>query len=101
MRLTRLHVLFVAVCLIWGTTWIAIKAGISAVPPVFFVGTRFTVAGAILLGVLRWQGPLERIARAHWPRLAAVTLLLIALTHAFMFWGAQFVSSGLAAIPFS
>jgi len=98
MRLTRLHVLFVAVCLIWGTTWIAIKAGISAVPPVFFVGTRFTVAGAILLGVLRWQGPLERIARAHWPRLAAVTLLLIALTHAFMFWGAQFVSSGLAAI---
>jgi len=39
-----------------------------------------------------------RIARADLPRLAAVTLLMIAATYALLFWGAQFVSSGLAAI---
>ncbi len=98
MKLTRLHALFAAVCLVWGTTWIAVKVGIAAVPPVFFVGVRFMVAGAILLGFLRCRGSLERIARADWPRLMTVTLLLIAVTHAFMFWGAQFVTSGLAAI---
>jgi len=98
MKFTRLHALFAAVCLVWGTTWIAIKVGIAVVPPVFFVGTLFMVAGAILLGVLRWQGAVGRIARADWPRLLAVALLLIAVTHALMFWGAQFVTSGLAAI---
>jgi drug/metabolite transporter (DMT)-like permease len=46
----------------------------------------------------RWQGGAGRIARADLPRLAAVTLLMISATYALLFWGAQFVSSGLAAI---
>lgn len=98
MKPTRSHALFAGMCLIWGATWVAVKLGIEAVPPVFFAGARFTAAGGILLGVLRWQGAVGRVARADLPRLAAVTLLMIAATYALLFWGAQFVSSGLAAI---
>lgn len=98
MRFTRSHALFAAMCLIWGATWVAVKIGLETVPPVFFAGTRFTAAGAILLGALRWRGALGRIARADLPRLAAVTLLMIAATYALLYWGAQFVSSGLAAV---
>ena len=98
MRFTRSHALFAAMCLVWGATWVAVKIGLEAVPPVFFAGTRFTAAGAILLGALRWRGAAGRIARADLPRLAAVTLLMIAATYALLYWGAQFVGSGLAAV---
>lgn len=36
--------------------------------------------------------------RSDWPRLAVVTLLMIVATYALLFWGAQFVSTGLTAV---
>src|ERR1700690_212186 len=41
-----------AVYVIWGTTYFAIKVGIEGTPPFFLVGTRFVLAGGLLLG---WQ----------------------------------------------
>ena len=98
MRPTRLHFLFAVMTLIWGTTFIAVKIGIAAVPPSFFAGTRFTVAGGMMLAALWWQGTKPRIARADLPRFVAVTLLMVSATYALLFWGAQFVNSGLTAI---
>ena len=43
------RVLFGLLCLIWGTTWLALKIGATAVPPGLFSGLRWTVAGALLL----------------------------------------------------
>jgi drug/metabolite transporter (DMT)-like permease len=37
--------LLALMCLIWGATWLAMKLGVTSVPPVFFAGTRFVVAG--------------------------------------------------------
>ena len=98
MKIGRLHFLFALMCLIWGATWIAVKAGIAVVPPSFFAGTRFIVAGAVLLLFIGLRGARLRISRADLPRLTAVTLLTIVATYALLFWGARFVSSGLAAI---
>ncbi len=98
MRVERAHLLFAAMCLIWGATWIAVKAGISVVPPSLFAGTRFIAAGSMLLLFLLWRGDRLRIARSSLPRLAAVTALMVVATYSLLFWGALFVSSGLAAI---
>lgn len=46
----------VAVYIIWGTTYFALKIGALAVGPYFFVGTRFIVAGALLFAWLRLRG---------------------------------------------
>lgn len=48
--------LFALMSLIWGTTWIAAKAGVSAVPPVFFAAARFTFAACLFIPVLRSVG---------------------------------------------
>ncbi len=45
--------LFAVMCLIWGSNWLALKVGTGAVPPGFFSGTRWTIAGLLLLG-WRW-----------------------------------------------
>ncbi|MBN8872338.1 MAG: EamA family transporter [Rhodospirillales bacterium] len=90
--------LFVAMCLIWGTTWLAMKVGVASVPPVFFAGTRFVVAGLVLL-LLAWaRGETRRLARREWGRLALVQLLMVVLTYATLFWGIVHVPSGLTAV---
>jgi drug/metabolite transporter (DMT)-like permease len=97
-RVTRGHWLFIALCVIWGSTWIALKAGLAVVPPLFFAGTRFLAAGAMLLAALRLRGGNLSVSKAHIARVAAVTLLMIALPYGLLFWGTKFVSSGLSAV---
>lgn len=98
LTLTRSHALFALMCVIWGATWIAVKAGIAVVPPLLFAGTRFIVAGLILLFLAKRRGDVTPVARPHLLRFAAVTALMIVGTYALLFWGIQFVSSGLASI---
>ena len=90
--------LFVLLCLIWGTTWIAIKAGVDSAPPLLFAGTRFTVAGAVLAGVHAWKAGGALPARRDLARLLASSLLMITACYALLFWGVQFISSGLAGV---
>ena len=89
---------FVALCIIWGTTWIGIKAGIDTVPPLFFAGSRFFAAGLLLL-LLAWLRR-ERITpeRKDMPRFVVVSLLMISLCYGPLFWGMQFINSGMAGV---
>lgn len=95
---SKLQALFAAMCLIWGLTWIAIKIGIAAVPPLFFAGTRFAAAGALLLLWLRLSGASIRLRRRDVGPLALSAALVIVGTYSLLFWGMQHVSSGLSAI---
>ena len=98
MRPDRTHAMFAVMCLVWGATWIATKVGVTSVPPSLFAGTRFMVAGAVLLAGLAVKGNLRWVARADVPRFAAITVLLNVATYSLLFWGVKFVGSGLAAI---
>ena len=40
---------FFAMCLIWGTTWMAIKIGLEDMTPFFSLGLRYLIAGFILV----------------------------------------------------
>ena len=91
-------IIFIILCLIWGTTWIGIKAGIAVVPPLMFAGTRFAVAGILILGIACLRGKLPRVARRDWPRLLLVTLLMIPLCYGPLFWGMLYIDSGTAAV---
>jgi drug/metabolite transporter (DMT)-like permease len=51
-------------CLIWGTTWIFIKIGLEDLPPITFAAARFVLAVAILLPIIIVRG-------MPWPRTAA------------------------------
>ncbi|NBJ13951.1 hypothetical protein GR304_24215 [Microvirga sp. SYSU G3D207] len=62
-------------CFIWGATWIAIKTGVSLVPPIQFSGARFLAAGALLLAFWWCAG--------HWVPAIAVLLGVIVLDR----WG--------------
>lgn len=40
-------------CLVWGTSWLAIKIGLKAVPPFTGATLRFLIAGTCMIGVAR------------------------------------------------
>jgi len=89
--------LFWLLCLIWGSTWIATKAGLEVLPPLFMAGTRFIAAGAVLL-ILRARSHPWRVDKVDLPRLALVTALIVVVCYGCLFWGAARVDTGTAAV---
>lgn len=95
--MTRPVVLFAVMCLIWGFTWIAMKVGVTAMPPVLFAALRFIAAGLLMLGLQVATGARLVVRRGDWPRLVAASLFIITFCYAPLFWGVERVASGIAA----
>lgn len=95
--MTRFHLLFAIMSFIWGLTWIAIKTGVDAVPPFFFAASRILVAGLILLVLAYRKGALVSPA-GHVGRLVLAGLLVNTATYGLLFWGMQYVPSGISAV---
>lgn len=91
-------VVWIILCLIWGTTWIFIKIGLDDLPPVTFAAARFILAAAILYPVIRWRGfPLPKTS-AEWKLIALTGFLQFSINYSAVFWSEQYISSGLAAV---
>ncbi len=85
-------------CLIWSSVFLFIKLGLRDLPPVTFAAARLLVAIAIFLPILRLRGvPLPRRA-ADWSVIAVAGLLLLGVNYVLLFWGAQYIPSGLTAL---
>lgn len=88
---------YLIVCVFWGSTYLAIKVGVTELPPFLFAGLRFLVAGLILLAIAAaLRDPLPR--KSDWRTLAIVGLLLLGGGNAFVVWAEQYTTSGVASI---
>jgi drug/metabolite transporter (DMT)-like permease len=83
--------------LIWSSTWVAIKIGLEDVAPLLSAGVRFVVAGVVLLAL---AVALRRPLRTDVKLAATLGLLPFALAYGLIYWGEQYVPSGLAAVLF-
>ncbi len=91
-------IVWLSLCLIWGTTWFFIKIGLRDLPPLSFAAVRFVCAGLLLLAFVRAQKiPLPK-SRRDWALLGATGLLQFGVNYGAVFWGEQYISSGLAAV---
>lgn len=95
---TRLaYAAWVAVCLLWGTTYLAIRIALETVPPMLMGALRWTTAGAFILGVMKLRG--DRMpGRKEWPALAVLGVLLIGFGNGGVVWAEQTLPSGLTAV---
>ena len=94
----RAVVAFVALCLIWGSTWLGIKVGLRDLPPISFAGTRFALAALILFAIVAARGLRLPWAARDWRLLLWTGLLSITVNYALVFWAELHISSGLAAV---
>src|SRR5205807_3242430 len=82
-------IVWLVLCLIWGSTWLFIKLGLEDLPPISFAGIRFVIAAAILSCVVivrRIQWPR---ARRDWLLILVTGLLAFALNYGLLFWGEE------------
>jgi drug/metabolite transporter (DMT)-like permease len=89
--------LYALLVLIWSSTWVAIKIGLEDCPALLGAGIRFSVAGLALLALAAVQ---RRPLRTDWPLAAVLGLAPFAFTYGLVYWGEQYVPSGLAAVLF-
>ena len=89
---------FVALCVIWSSTWLAIKLGLRDLPPISFVAMRFVIAVVVLLAISIGRVPLLPARRSDFKLLAYTGVLMFAVNYALLFWAELYVSSGLSAV---
>ncbi|MBO4248353.1 EamA family transporter [Halomicrobium sp. IBSBa] len=99
MSTRRETLLFVLLAMLWGTSFVAIKAGLEDLPPVLFAAIRYDLAGVLMLAyaAVATDDWLPR-SQADWVAVAISATLVIALYNAFLFVGEQDVTSAVAAI---
>jgi drug/metabolite transporter (DMT)-like permease len=90
--------MFVFICFVWGTTWLAMKVGIATVSPGIFAGLRWTIAGAIILGFRRIRGQRVMPPPRLLPRLVFVSVVLITLNQVIQLYGLKYITAGLGAV---
>jgi drug/metabolite transporter (DMT)-like permease len=88
---------FFAIYVIWGSTFLAIRTAVLLAPPWFCAGTRFFTAGVILFMYAKLRGVPWPSAR-EWRSLGILGGLMFAVTYGALFWGEQFVPSGITSV---
>ncbi len=89
---------YLIVCVLWGSTYLAIRIGVADLPPFLFAGTRFVVAGVLLLALaLAFGGRLPR-DWPTWRTQGVVGLFLLLGGNSAVVWAEQYTPSGVASI---
>lgn len=86
------------VCLIWGTTYLALRIAVAHFPPLLFTALRQSLAGLIILGVLLISNKGEWPSFGHAMRQFVAGFFMISVGNGFVAWGEMYIPSGIAAI---
>jgi drug/metabolite transporter (DMT)-like permease len=93
----RIAVAMLAIYLIWGSTYLAIRFAVETIPPFIMAGTRYLLPGLLLYGWRRLAGDLAP-TRRQWIAGAIIGLFLLLGGNGLVSWAEQRVDSGIAAL---
>jgi drug/metabolite transporter (DMT)-like permease len=92
------YVAFGAICVIWGTTFAAIRVAIETIPTFLVSGVRFLIAGFLLFLVAKLSGARFPASRREWRDQVIAGLLMAGAANTFVVYAEHALSSGLAAL---
>lgn len=92
---------YILLCLIWGSTWLAIKIGVEAgMPPLLGAALRFGIAGALLLPLAWWLAPRSFRDRTAWRLAILVGLVSFGVGYGCTYLAAGYIPSALGSLTF-
>ena len=101
LRSPRIYLPFIAVTLIWGSTWIVIKDQLGTVPPTWSVTYRFVIAAMVMFAYARLSGASLRIDRRGHMLAGGFGIPQFFLNFNFVYAAEQHITSGLVAMVFA
>ena len=95
--MTRAYLAWLTICVVWGTTYVAIRVALDTVPVALLAGLRWALAGLVLAAIVPFTG--ERLPPLRmWGRIALTGFLMAVIGNGGVVWAEQHVASGLAAV---
>jgi len=92
---------FIVLCIIWSSTWLFIKLGLETMPPFFSAGIRFFIAFLVLsIYALKLKLKFPKDLKSH-IFLFYFGFILFTAAYGLVYWGEQYVDSGLTSVLFS
>lgn len=88
---------FAIIYFVWGSTYLAIRIGVSEIPPFLLAAIRFLTAGFILYAWMIARGEPSPTGR-QWMSASLMAILIFVLDYGLLFWAERRVPSGLAAV---
>ncbi|MCP4137963.1 MAG: DMT family transporter [bacterium] len=88
---TRIIILAIVACLLWSTAFVGVKVGLKYTTPLFFAGTRFMIAGLILLPFCGRISNYFKTVRSNFKM-----ILLLSVFQTFILYGILYFSMTLA-----
>ena len=92
---------YIALCLIWGTTWLGIRLVVRDVPPFEALAVRLFAAGVLLLVIALSQKRRWPTDGGEWNAILILTVTIIAVPYALLFWAEQYITSSMSAVLYS
>jgi drug/metabolite transporter (DMT)-like permease len=88
---------FIAVYILWGSTYLGIRIAIESVPPLAMAAIRHSFVGLLLYPILRWKTGI-RPSASNWLTAAVTGVMLLCIANGGLSWAEQRVPSGVAAL---
>ena len=95
---TKAYVSLLFICIVWGTTYLAIKIGVNHYPAFLFAGVRQTIAGLVLGFAAIALNRKYDFSLVNLGRQALIGLLMLSFGNGCVTWGEQYIPSGIAAL---
>jgi drug/metabolite transporter (DMT)-like permease len=92
---------YIALCLIWGSTWLAIRFVVHDVPPLEAAAVRFLAGGILLLGIAVAQKRTWPQDAQQWKAILVLSFTIMALPYGLLFWAEQYITSSMTAVLYS
>lgn len=93
----RAYFAWIMICIVWGTTYLAIKIGVEHLPPMLFAGFRWIIAGTIFISFLILKGK-HLPSKKEVLHLGVMGLLMIGGGNGLVVVAEQWIPSGLTAL---
>jgi drug/metabolite transporter (DMT)-like permease len=95
----KLALAFLAIYVVWGSTYLAIRYAVETIPPLVTAGIRHSIAGGIMLAWAWWRG--FRPTRQQWIAGLVLGFFFFFIGHGLLHWAERYVASGLASLLFA
>ncbi len=89
---------YILVSFFWGSTYLAIKIGVEDMPPMFFAGVRFLIAGLIMIVFSYIRGYAFPAGKSEFSRLSLIGLFMLLGGNGLVVFAEQWVDSGVASL---
>ncbi len=93
----KAYLAWIAICIIWGTTYLFIRIGVETIPPMLYAGFRWLIAGIIFITILRVSGK-QFPKKEDLIHIAIIGIALLGFGNGLVVVGEQWIESGLAAL---